>query len=469
MKNVRWVGRIAVVAPYWAFWEASAGGESLRIDRERLLAEAGASLAGAGLDIGWSGLVDSTDTGRAMAEAITAAGVDALVVVQSMAVPPAYLAAGLDLVPDLPLVIWGLQRAFALDPGFDQSDITSLGATVGVPMLTNVLHRSGRAHVIEVGPLEPSIVARVGRTAHVAAVAGSVRRARLGRIGRPMDGYLNVDVDDEDLLGAIGVTVVSVPPTAVADRYRSVTSSPTGEAAAFDVAADLDTLERTFRLAAALEELDRDLELDAGAMNCHVDDIRFADDPGITPCFALGRETSRGIPWTCSGDVITAVAMLVARRLGGASLYHEIEAIDFATGELAIANSGEHDLGWCPTDQRPRLIPNPWFESDRLTGGCAWFELPAGPASLVGFTPHAEEPSGFRFIVAEGEITDRSFPNSPTVGGAFRFGGSSPVGEVWTQWADTGVNHHSALSPGHLGDEVAAVARHLGVGVARVG
>lgn len=88
--------------------------------------------------------------------------------------------------------------------------------------------------------------------------------------------------------------------------------------------------------------------------------------------------------------------MLVARQLGGAVLYHEIEAIDFETGEVVIANSGENDLGWCLSGVRPRLIPNPWYRKDPVAGTCAWSELPAGPATLVGFTPHRDEPSGFR-------------------------------------------------------------------------
>ena len=80
--------------------------------------------------------------------------------------------------------------------------------------------------------------------------------------------------------------------------------------------------------------------------------------------------------------------MLVGKRLSGAALYREVEAIDFETGEVALANSGEHDLAWCAEGCRPRLQANPWFESDPRTGASVWFELPPGPATMVGFTPH---------------------------------------------------------------------------------
>ena len=211
-----------------------------------------------------------------------------------------------------------------------------------------------------------------------------------------------------------------------------------------------------------METLDRDNAIAAGAINCHVPEIRFGDDPGLTPCFGLGCETTRGIPWSCTGDVLTAVAMLVAKGLSGAALYHEVEAIDFETGEVAIANSGEHDLGWTAEGQSPGFEPNPWFAHDPRTSFRVHFELPAGPASLVGFAHQPDHPSGFGLVVAEGEITGRELPRNPTAGGVFRFT-TSPVTEAWTRWACAGVNHHSAIAPGHLAQSVASVAKFAGV------
>ena len=67
--------------------------------------------------------------------------------------------------------------------------------------------------------------------------------------------------------------------------------------------------------------------------------------------------------------------MLTTKRLGGAALYHEIEAIDYATGEVVIANSGEHDLAWLAPGERPRLRRNGWFcGRDAHCGVCAVLE-----------------------------------------------------------------------------------------------
>jgi L-fucose isomerase-like protein len=212
-------------------------------------------------------------------------------------------------------------------------------------------------------------------------------------------------------------------------------------------------------MAAGLEALDAQLGVAAGAMNCHVPEIRLGDEPGIAPCFALGRETSRGVPWTCAGDVVTAVAMLALKLLGGAAVYHEIEALDHGSGEALLANSGEHDLAFADAAERPQLGENPWWP-----GAAASFAPAPGPATLAGFTPHAAEPSGFRFVIAEGEFTQRRLPRTGTVNAAFRFAGDEPVARAWERWALAGVNHHAAATPGHFGAAVEALAAHLGVG-----
>lgn len=470
--------RAAVVSPYWTFWEASAGGSALRDDRRNLLDDAIAALRRSngpgGLEVACEGLLDSPETGAALADGVEGE-LDVIVVVICMAAPPTHGLAFLDRFASVPVVLWSVQRSRNIRAGFDASDITSAGTAVGTPQLTNMLARSGRAHDIVVGALDDAAChARLARAVHLAAVASSLRRTRIARVGQPPPGYVCVDTDAEPLRHATGIGFVDVDPAEFRRRWRAVDEATVerlrqeAEATA-EIAVAWDTAgRRSLAGAAALEALDDDLEVAAGAMNCHLPELRFGTEVGVTPCYGLGRETSRGIPWTCAGDVLTAIAMLVGKRLGGAALYHELEVIDFDTDEIAIANSGEHDLDWCPAGRRPRLQPNPWYTDDPLTGACMWFELPPGPASLIGFTPHAAEPSGYRFIVAEGHITDRSLPRSPTVGGVFRFAGDAGVAESWRAWAAAGVNHHSAASPGHLAGDIAGVARYLGVGCVQV-
>src|SRR5690606_33743927 len=95
---------------------------------------------------------------------------------------------------------------------------------------------------------------------------------------------------------------------------------------------------------------------------------------------------------------------------------------------------------------------------------CACYAPPAGPGTLVGFTPHAAEPSGFRFVVAEGTFVARDLDAAGTPAAAFRFCGEQSVAEAWVRWVGAGVTHHSAATRGHRARAIERLAHHLGVG-----
>lgn len=465
---------IAVLHPYWTLWEHTAG-PTFRADRLDLARR----LAGTLTDSFHPMLVAETasiDDGRRLGAGLAADPPDAILVLQTMAVPSAYTLALTDQLPGVPIVLWALHETGLVGGDFDHGGITTQGATVGAPMLTAMFNRTRRPFELVLGRMDdPVTLGRVREALRVATVASGIRRSRLGRIGPRIEGYLHVDVPDDELRAGLGITAVTVDPDEVVDAYRAVEP---GRVAALDAEVragwtiedpgiEGDSLDRSLRAALALEDVVARHRLDAGAFNCHVSQFRFGEPIGIAPCWGLGRLTSAGMPFTCTGDILTAVAMLLTKRLGAAALYHEIEAIDYATGEVVIANSGEHDTAWMgaaiAAGEQPRLRRNGWFcGKDPHCGVCAVMEPPAGPASLVGFAPHPDARGGFRFVVARGELTERRFPETGTANGAFRFRDGT-VEEAWARWAAAGVNHHSSATPGDLSGPVSAVARLLGI------
>jgi L-arabinose isomerase len=426
---------------------------------------------GAAYDIDEPIEVASVDDGEREGARLAELPPDAVLVLQTMAAPSAYVLALLDAVPSAGVVVWALHETGLVGNDFDHGSITTMGATVGAPMVTNVLARTGRPFELVLGRLsDTDTVQAVSESLRIAATAAGLRRARIGRIGAPIPGYLHVDVPDRELRTATGMTPVAVDPDEVVQRYREVDAGRLVELesevrAGWDLDPDVEegeSLGRSLRAALALEAVVHEHRLDAAAFNCHVPQFRFGEEIGIAPCWGLGRLTTLGVPLTCTGDILTAVAMLTTKRLGGAALYHEIEAIDYQTGEVVIANSGEHDLAWLAPGERPRLRRNGWFcGTDRRCGVCAVIEPAPGPATLVGFTPHPEARGGFRYVVARGTLTGRRFPVTGTANGAFRFDGE--VEEAWVRWASSGVNHHSSATPGDLSGAVERVARHLGL------
>jgi L-arabinose isomerase len=256
------------------------------------------------------------------------------------------------------------------------------------------------------------------------------------------------------------VVVLRLPAGEVKAAYDRV--EPAGVAAMraeterlYTIDAAGEGLERSLRAACAIQEVVTEHQLAAAAFNCHVDEIRHGGI-GVAPCFGLGRSTSLGVPWTCTGDVLTAVAMLIGKALGAAGQYHELESYDYDTDEFVVASSGEHDLALAP-GQRPDLIANDWFKTDPCVGVCARFSPAAGAASLLAL---ADVGDAYRLIVAEGQFTGRAFPATGTANAGFRFRHGLAG---WRRWCELGAGHHSSASPGDLAAMTATCARFLGI------
>jgi len=393
--------------------------------------------------------------------------VDAIVLLVSMAFPPGPLDQLLEQHPDLPVVVCAFDDDFAIGPDFSHASIAARGATVGTPMIASALTKRGRHFELTIvsasdTPSQHHLV----EVSVAACAAGKLRASVVGRLGRPQGGYTHVDASAATVAGALGIEVRDYSPGAFAERYR--------EAAHDEVAAEADSwaaslepgastedagYQATVRAAVGIKALVERERLDAGVMNCHVDAIRLGSEIGIAPCFALGCSTSAGVPWTCTGDTLTAVAMLLTQLLSHSSLYHELEMIDLDTGRLVVANTGEHDEAWLRAGEFT-LQRNVWFDDiDERSGFVVRQSLAPGPATLVAVVP--DGPS-LKVVSAEGEVTEDAYPLVGAVNGAFRFT-LSPAQETWTRWVRAGVTHHSALGRGHLGARLQIVCDYAGI------
>lgn len=450
--------RIGLIHPYWNFWASAVEGD-FASDRRELAAIAEQTLARSA-EISWSVTVEPGDDASALSAGLDP-DVHAIVVVSTMAASPGTVLEVLNAFPLTPIVLWATHLGLAVDADLSHSGITLRGGTVGTPMIAADLTRSGRT--FDVVTSEITDHERITPAVRRATSAGAVRQARMAIVGQPIPGYEWARVSNERL-SRLGIDVVIEDPESLASRVRSSNADPTAvEGFTVDSeVADAD-LEMALRYTAALETMVDEKRLSAGTLNCHVAQLRLNPEFGAAPCFALGRSTSRGVPWTCTGDVATSLAMLLVSALGAPTLYHEIEALDEVSNEAILANSGEHDARFATLDDR-EVIVNPWFPRDRATAS-ALFSIAPGPASLVGVASGAD--GELTVVVATGHFTDRRSPKSGTVNASFVFE-SGPVTEAWARWSATGVGHHSCATDRHVARDLEVMCRHLGIAFTEV-
>jgi L-arabinose isomerase len=255
--------RVGLVLPYWDFWERSVAYD-LRGEREALARAAAAALTA---DVVAVATVDSDGAGDEAARRFAGARAEAVLVMQTMAVPPAQT---LRALGDLPVVVWAAQKEDRVPDAFDHGGITSFGATVGAPMVTSMLVRRGRPFELVVGPVRRT--ESVDTALRAAAASTRLAHARVGRVGPTQPGYDHVAADPDRVRAEIGIELLAIESAEFRDVYAQVAAGRVGELeretrALYDVEVGGDGLERSLRAACALDDLVEQYELDAGAIN----------------------------------------------------------------------------------------------------------------------------------------------------------------------------------------------------------
>lgn len=459
--------RIAVLGGYMPFFDPIMPG-GYREGRDAFARNAAALLEGVGT-VDYLGLVDSHEAGAAAGRAIAAGDADVVVLVPTMACPAGYVMAALSAVPDLPVVIAPLAEIDRIPPGYDMPDLCHHSGHVGALMSANMLHRAGRRPAIVAGQADdPQVRARLAQAVLAAAIAGRLRRLRVGRLGRPLEGYGNVDLDDADVHGRLGISLVGIERAEWVDAVSSVTARQRAalrERLAGRLAiADPGSSDATAALgvAVALDTIVERHNLDAGAINCRgewgVTEPRIAS----LACLGLSALAGRGIPFACTGDVATAVALWLGRQAGGAALYCELDAVDTGENAFLCSNTGEADPAWLPAGTCCTAFPAGGHSGRPSPGCCVTQRLEPGPATMVGFSPDGRRGEGYVLCALEGEVTGTPDVVLPVTKAWFRPAGGDPYG-AFEAWARAGATHHGSLSRGRLAQSLAAVAGHAGI------
>jgi L-arabinose isomerase len=413
------------------------------------------------------GLVDDADSAKAAGVLFASEKVDVIVFAPTMAAPPGWAWNAIDSI-DVPVIAVGAQEYGTVPPDYDTETATARSLPVGLVMFTNVLVRRGRPFVTVVGELSaPELKEQLAVALRAAAARSRIRRSPLLAIGEAIEGYDDVMADGAELQ-ALGVRSVPVSRPELDAAFAAVNAGRV-----LDLAADArrttdasavadDVLQRSCRLALALEDLVETHEACGGAVNCHGPLLRRNPVIGVTACLGVSFCSTQGLPFACTGDIPTAIALVVGKVLTGSALYCELYQLDLVGDWILVANGGEGDLTSCEPGTPVRLLPEDHYAGERGAGTAVAFELARGAATVMSLSPVAAAPGGWVLVVAEGEILDSRHPTMDGPNGMFRFS-SGPVAEAFGRWCAAGATHHAVVLRGHRRTELQILTDLLGI------
>lgn len=456
---------------FYRYWPQFPG---LRERLDSYRAEFEAKLAEFGVDVVSAGLVDDVESGRRAGDFFAASDVDLIFCFVTTYVQSAFV---------LPVaqrsqrhvVLVGLQPT----PGMDTANATTFDqlAHDNCTSLPEIMYAFRRANIpsnVVFGMLhdDPRAWSAIREWTLAAGAARALRHGRIGLLGHPFEGMLDMNADPTSFTSAFGMHVDMIEMCDLKKRVDAASPSDiramrtrieeffTFPAPGADSIAGLVTpeaLQLSAAVAVGLENLVADFGLDGIA---HY--YRGVDGNEYTQLIAniiVGASllTARGIPVAGEGDLKNLVAMLVMDRLNAGGSFSELHPADFREDFVFVGHDGPAHLAI--SDEKPALRGLSLYHGKFGDGVSVEFKVRQGPVTIFGLT--TKQDGSFKFVLAEGESVRGPIPATGNTNTRCRFRPDMPT--FIERWSEAGPTHHFALGTGRQIGALKKVARLLGV------
>jgi L-arabinose isomerase len=377
---------------------------------------------------------------------------------------------------DIPIVLVALQPDKAMDYSrastymqLYNDDICSL------PEFTGVAVRMGkRVPDTIIGTLydDPAADAEIDEYCRIARVLHSVKTARIGHIGHPIEAMLDMHTDMTMITAHFGAHVKQCEAHEIVRCYQDAersaidltkerilnffdTPDPVSDPISEKLKAD--DLEVAARVSVALENFVRENELDGLAY--YYEGADNTEERLVMSNLIVGNSllTGAGFPMCGESDLKTCLAMMIMDRLGIGGSFAEFHPVDFVEDFVLVGHDGPHNIAIA--EGRPVLRSLKKYHGKPGFGAGVEFKIKEGPITMLSISSTFD--GRFKFIIAEGESVEGPIP--PTGNTNTRGYFKPDVRTFLKRWIAEGPTHHFALGVGHHAAAIRKVADYLGI------
>lgn len=393
--------------------------------------------------------------------------VDALVTLH-LAYSPSLESADALAATDLPVIVLDTTPTYDFGPGQDPDEIMYNHGIHGVQDMCNLLIRNGKQFKIEAGHWQKSdVISRVTGLVRSAKTARAMRKARVGRIGRPFAGMGDFAVSPKELKNTIGVETVACN-TAEIRKYlaqiseKEIRSEMADDRKRFKIGKFTEeSHRRTARVSLAVRRWIERNGLTAFTVNFL--EINRASGIAVVPFLEASKAMARGSGYAGEGDVLTASLVGALADVYRDVSFVEMFCPDWKGNTIFLSHMGEVNPDLIEGG-KARLIEMDYKFSEAQNPIKAVGCLRGGRAVFVNLAPCGG--GKYRLIIAPvtmiGENGKSGFADS--VRGWFR--PEMCVADFLEAYSIAGGTHHAALVYGNFADEIAGFGGFMGWEVA---
>jgi L-arabinose isomerase len=371
---------------------------------------------------------------------------------------------------DVPLIIWNAQLVNEFPESADFDLIMMNSGMCGLPELTSALLRADKDFYLVTGPIDdPQTMAQMGGYVKAARAAARLRNAKIGLIGTPYEGMTDMMQDDLSVMETFGSTCWPIVPDEVTDAFGQVSDADVkrliqeqkDKGRKIEVEAPM--MERSARLALALDAVVKAGGYDAVA---EFDQIWLSEERiGVIPFFGSSLMVEKHVPFTCEGDVMRALSMLVLEELAGHATFLEHYILDYKRDLMFNSHDGHGNPGMADPSHGVRIVPTIYYKG--VNGFGASFNYSYRPGDVTLFSIGNVGDGHFQLISSQGAFVNMKPRDIAAPQTMFKWEGGS-VAEFSERWLSAAPSHHHTAAFGHLNSLVSATAQMLRCGHAEV-
>jgi L-arabinose isomerase len=377
-----------------------------------------------------------------------------------------------------PVVVLNLQPRAALDYAHtDTGEWLANCSACCVPEISGAFARSTIPFRQVTGMLEtepdvrePSELAwaQIQEWCEAAGVMHNLRRSRIGFLGHPYPGMLDMYSDFTQHQAQLGTHIEVLEMCDLEARVSAVTEADLRRKAeeaegVFDISEESpsdplakkpkpEQMDWACRVAVGLDRLVEDFDLTGLTYYYRGLDGNRYEQLGAGLILGCSLLTARGIPCSGEGDLKNCQAMSIMDLLGAGGSYTEVYAMDFREGFILMGHDGPFHLGIA--EGRPILRGLGLYHGKSGAGVSVEASVRKGPITILAVTQTHD--GRLKLLAAEGESLVGERLRIGNTNSRLRFG-LDPARFI-DAWCAEGPTHHCALGVGHVLGKIEKVA-----------
>lgn len=353
----------------------------------------------------------------------------------------------LQLVNELPhvtLLLWAVNQPY------------HLVSPCGLLSAASNFKRQNRPFHYVLGDPVPETLRKIETVARSCMATKRLRRSRIGIVGYPTHGMIDVTFSEGDLL-KLGPVLIHIDTLELLTAREEIDLENIQrevsrlQGTECEINLSEEELFESVGMYCGLKALVQKYDLTAIGVRCWPE---LREERKVPVCFGLSRLSDEGITGFCENDVNKAVVQSVLQWLTGLPAFlGDLSSLDFDTNTMVLWHCGALGAKAAANVRDVKVRRNVF--SHRGAGMC--FSLREGPVTVASLAGPVD--GVFNFLVCSGV----ALKDEPESGNQARIRFELPLNQLFDEMVENGMGHHLVVGSGNVVGELEGLAVQLGL------